>query len=65
MLLLILLFLLIEDEKGLFFMVEWIRGQFRYSLTTEDLKAEIQVEHTRGLDPEVMRPKFSFGLNRA
>ena len=36
-------------------MVEWIRGQWRYSLTTEDLKAEIQVEHTGGFDPEVMR----------
>mgnify|MGYP005641075441 CR=1 FL=1 len=35
-------------------MVEWIRGQWRYSLTTESLKAEIQVEHTGDFDPEVM-----------
>ena len=35
-------------------MVEWIRGHWRYSLTTEALKAEIQVEHTGDLDPEVM-----------
>ena len=35
-------------------MVEWIRGQWRYSLTTEDLKAGIQGEHTGGFDPEVM-----------
>ena len=36
-------------------MVEWIRGQWRYSLTTENLKAEIQVEHTGGFDPMVER----------
>jgi hypothetical protein len=35
-------------------MSAWIRGQWRYSLTTEDLRAEIQVEHTGGFDPEVM-----------
>ena len=49
-----MLLLLIKEVIGLFFKVEWIRGQWRYSLTTEDLKAEIQVEYTGGFDPEVM-----------
>ena len=34
---------------------EWIRGQWHYRLTTEvGNVAEIKVEHTGHLDPEVM-----------
>ena len=35
-------------------MVEWIRGNWRYTLRTDGAMAEIEVDHTAGFDPEVM-----------
>ncbi len=33
-------------------MVKWIRGKWRYTLTTDGLTAVIQIDDTGGLDPE-------------
>ena len=33
-------------------MVKWIRGKWRYTLTTNGLTAVIQIDDTGGLDPE-------------
>ena len=35
-------------------MVEWIRGNWRYTLRTDGLMAEIQVDHIVGFEHEVM-----------
>jgi hypothetical protein len=34
-------------------MVEWIRGNWRYTLRTDGLMAEIQLEHIDGVENEV------------
>ena len=34
-------------------MVEWIRGNWRYTLRTDGLMAEIQVDHIDGVENEV------------
>ena len=33
-------------------MVKWIRGKWRYTLSTDGLTAVIQIDDTGGLDPE-------------
>ena len=33
-------------------MIKWIRGKWRYTLTTDGLTALIQIDDTGGLDPE-------------
>ena len=39
-------------SMGVGLMVKWIRGKWRYTLTTDGLMALIQIDNTGGLDPE-------------
>jgi len=44
-------------------MVEWIRGNWRYTLRTDGLMAEIQVDHIDGVENEVTSyPKSYFTI---